>query len=242
MNRTTHSIFTPTELTTFAVPTEIFDKLLLSDTGASAVLVYLYILRRAESGGPIVRIHTGDALNDIGISRPVFYEARNALAKAKLIRARETDKQGVWHYEIRDGNGRKLPTFDDYVVFADLTSAQLEAYYADRLGINRAPGQDTSGNPLFACPFHSSHNNRPTLRVTVDNAKHHGRYICGDSRKCGKRGGLVDFEMAIASQKGRNISKREAASAVRAFMLSNANVEPHPAVADLLESPSSVVL
>lgn len=240
--RSSHSIFIPTDLDTFDVPVEIFDTLLASPkAGANAVLVYLYILRRAMSDGPLVRFHTGEALNDIGISRPVFYESRDALVAVKLIRAKETEKQGVWQYEIRDGNGRKLPTFDDYVVFADLTAAQLETYYADRLRVARAPGQDASGNPLFTCPFHSSTRNRPSLRITVDGGKHHGRYICGESRRCGKRGGLVDFEIAMASQQGRSISRREAANAVRAFMMGIGS-EPHPAVIDLLEIPSPAAL
>jgi hypothetical protein len=234
-----HSIFAPSELDTFNVPIDIFDNLLASsDAGANSVLVYLYILRRALSDGPVVRFHTGEALADIGISRPVFYDSRDALIAAKLVRAKETSKQGVWEYEVRDPKGKKLPTYEDHVVFAELTAAELESYYSDRLGVKHAPAQDTGGNPLFVCPFHADTRSKPTLRVTVDGDAHHGRFICG-SRRCGKRGGLIDFEVEMARKQRRELTKSQAARAVRAFMVSNRSDEEsqNPIVKELMEMP-----
>jgi hypothetical protein len=142
------------------VPAAVFNRLLTDPkVKMSTTILYAYILSKADS--PMVRIYTGDALNDTGLSRPVFIEARETLVAAKLIKAKETTKQGVWEYEIRSEHGGKLATFEDFIVFRDLAAEQIEAYYASRLGVKKAPGQKSDNNLLFYCPFHSEKGSDP---------------------------------------------------------------------------------
>lgn len=231
----TSNIFRPSEVDTFAVPTAVFNRLLADhDMKISAVILYAYILSKAES--PTVRIYTGDALNDTGLSRPVFAEARETLVTSKLIMAEETSKQGVWQYEIRSEKGGKLATYEDFVVFRDLPCKYIEAFYANRLGVKKAPGKQSDDRLLFHCPFHTSAASKPTLTVTVDNGQYHGRYICG-KKHCGKRGGLIEFEQAMSEKSGEHLTKTQASHSVRSFMVDRLRPDEaeHPAIKEMRE-------
>lgn len=224
MSKTTN-IFRPSDVATFAVPVNVFYRLLADpDVKVSTTLLYAYILSKAVS--PTVRIYTGDALNDTGLSRPVFIEARNALIAARLIKAVESMKQGVWQYEILSEHGGKLPTYEDFIVFRDLAPELIEAYYSDRLGVSKAAGKKSDGDLLFHCPFHTETGGNPKARltVTVDGGQYHGRFICGKSR-CARRGGMIEFEQAMAKRHGNELAKSQASQLVRSFMVTRLRPE-----------------
>jgi hypothetical protein len=220
----TTNIFRPSDVDTFAVPVAVFNRLLNNpDVKISAAVVYAYILSVAAS--PTVRIYTGDALNDTGLSRPVFIEARETLIAAKLINAVETTKQGVWQYELLSENGGKLPTYEDFIVFRDLAPEHIEAYYSDRLGVSSAPEKLQDESLRFVCPFHTEQDGKNRLTVTIDRGEGlHGRFICGKNR-CGRHGGLIEFEQAMAKRRGNELTKSQAAQFVRSFMVTRLRPE-----------------
>src|SRR5579871_6551750 len=165
---TSTNIFKAGEEPTFAVSVPVFQKLLSSgETQASTVLLYTYLLSKAK--GPLLRVHTGELLAETGLSRQTYINARDQLRKLNLITCEETAKQGVWQYELLGSEGGKLPTFADYIKFADLSASDLEAYYANRLGVTSAPDVDPNGNLKFHCPFHFSTKLRlRSLQVTIN--------------------------------------------------------------------------
>lgn len=232
----TVNIFRPSDANTFAMPAKIIERILTDpEMKHTTAIAYLYIVSQAKA--PIVRIHTGDMLNDTGLSRPVFIEAREALLDARLIKAEETSKQGVWKYEILSEHGGKLPTHDDYIVFKELGRELIEAYYSDRLGVNGVAGRPKDGRVLFRCPFHKGMNvkPKPTLTVTVDGGEHHGRFFCG-YKKCQRNGGLIQFEQWYSEKKtGTSLDPKQAAQSVRAFMVERMQPaeEEHPAIASI---------
>lgn len=208
---------------TFAVPQSAFDRLLLSEgVQHSAVVLYAYLLRHAS--GPVSRLHVGQIQEMTGMSRQTYLTARNQLRdEMRLIACRETARRGFWEFEFLN-DGRKLATYGSYVKFSDLTPTQIEAFYANRLDISRAPGQDASGDLHFVCPFHVSMKAKPTMRVTASGGDHQGRFICGN-RRCGKRGGLLDFEQRLAAINGMTMSRQEAIARVTAFFTEEADRE-----------------
>ena len=218
MSKTTN-IFRPSEVDSFAVPHGVFNRLLTDpEVKVTTVIVYAYLLSKASS--PTVRIYIGDALNDTGLSRPVFIEARVALVAMNLVKAEETSKQGVWNFEILSERGGKLPTYEDFVVFRDQPVEIITAYYCDRLGVRHPPEVLHNGNLRFACPFHVERAGKHSLTVTLDrNNGLHGRFICGKDR-CGRRGGMIEFEQAHAVKQDRHLTKSQASQAVRSFIVS----------------------
>jgi hypothetical protein len=204
---------------TFAVAQSTFRKLLESPkTKPTAVLLYAYLLSKAN--GPLFRVHIGELQYETGLSRPTYIHARDTLVKLNLISCKETARQGVWLFEVLGEKGCKLPTYEDYIKFDEVSAADIEAYYSDRLGVSSAPNTDATGNLKFVCPFHSSFSLRAlTLHVTLSPGDGlHGRWICG-SKRCKRRGGLIEFEQAMAAKNGLGLTKREAAQKVRSFFV-----------------------
>jgi hypothetical protein len=216
----------------FSVP--IILKLQTSpDSKLSTLALYMGLLTRAT--GPLFRVPTGELLEQTGLSRPVLIAARNQLSNPKglnLIRCAETTKQGVWEYELLNEKGGKLATFADFVVFRDQPAEFIKAYYCDRLGVTDCL-EDSEGNLLFVCPFHSSTKDKPTLKVTIAHGEDfHGRFICGNRRRCRKNGGLIAFESAMAEKRGEVLTQTQAAQLVRTFIVGMMQVdEEHPAIA-----------
>jgi hypothetical protein len=231
---------------TFAISVPILEKILSQPKHKDiSTLLYVYLLSRAD--GPTFRVHIADIIEHTGMSRPTVMKARNALRDdLKMIQfTTEAGSKGYSLYELLNVNGGKLATFEDYVKFNELRADVIEAYYASRLNVTKAPGQDASGNLLFGCPFKLHTKSKPTLQVTI-NVGHqfHGRFVCGHPRCVGQHGGMVDFEQAMAEKRGRMISTSQAAQAVRSFVVGRMNGDhlPHPAVAGLMEQSEAAVI
>jgi len=235
------NIFAAGNISTAALPLPMFDRLLATDgVKPSTVLLYVYLVRRAT--GPTFRLHMGTILAETGFSRPTYREAREQLRTLNLIRCWELPgTQGWWEFELLTNHGTTLPTYEDYVHFSDLPADEIEAYYADRLGVSEASGQDADGSLLFDCPFGHT-GKKPTLKVTIDGGDHHGRFIC-NNRRCGRHGGMIGFEQMIARQAGRDLSNTQAGQAVRGFFVGRrrpvderlSDGPTHPIVAELTE-------
>jgi hypothetical protein len=234
------NIFRAGAESTFAISLPILRKLLLNpETRTSTVALYVYLVSKAD--GPQFRVHVGTILADTGLSRQTYLTSRDELRTQDFIRFAETQKQGVWNFELLSDTGGKLATFEDYIRFSELPNETIEAYYAHRLQAKSIGQQD--GSFLFPCPFHSQARSKPTLRVTADGGEHHGRFIC-NAKRCGRHGGLVALEQAMAERQGQSISKTEAAQAVRSFAVSRQRGDhlPHPAILDLEEVDPSITI
>jgi len=244
-------IFGAGNISTAALPLPMFDRLLETDgVHCSTILLYVYLVRRAT--GPTFRLHTGNILADTGLSRQTFLTAREALRSAGLLLYRETRKQGMWTYELLGTDGGALPMHSDRVRFADLSPEDIEAFFANRLGVSGVPARTPDGHPVFDCPFHVSKSERQqrTLRVTTDaGSENNGRYIC-NHRKCKRTGGLIQFEMEMAAKQGNPRDFAQSTRAVNRFFMSRrpsrqdadllAPEGPHPTLAELTEDEENV--
>jgi len=205
---------------------------LLARSKSTTQTLYMCLLTRAT--GPTFLAHTGELLEETGLSRQTFLNARDELLNPKglnLIRCTETTKQGVWRYELLNERGGKLATYGEWVVFNELPTESIKAYYCYRLDVATCD-EDTQGNLRFNCPFHSMTKSKPTLQVTIAPGDGlHGRFICGDGKRCGRRGGLIDFELAMAAKSGEQLTDKQAGHQVRVFMASMVNADlPNPAL------------
>jgi len=236
---------------TFGLSLPIFEKLLAADVKGRPSVIQLYVYFVSKATAPSVRLHTGDILHETRMSRPTFLQARDTLCSLKLIRARETNRQGFWEYEFRTKSGHALPTFDGFVDFKKVPADEIEAFYADRMGFKMAQGEAPGGNLLFDCPFHvaATPKKQRTLTVTIDGGEYHGHFICNNS-KCKRHGGFIHFEKMLAEQQGKDITWDEAKRSVVSFLSSRnwaadqgLTDESNPALKELLEPlPLNVTL
>jgi hypothetical protein len=235
------NIFSASETPTFATPVALFDKLLiLPDVQPSAILLYVYLVRSAET--PTFRMHTGTILAATGLSRHTFIAARRYLMQKDFIRCEETELQGWWHFEILGEGGSVLPTYDGYLSFAETTAEEIEYFYCTHLGLTKAPARESNGDFLFGCPFHLHSETKLPLRVQVGE-KYHGHFICSDSRRCGRRGGFIEFRQAWAlKQAGKQVTRDEAARAARTLILNHRSMKAEPAPTTRTTSVAEVAM
>lgn len=218
-------------------------KLLSADVAGRANVFLLYVYLVSKASAPSFRLHTGDALLETGLSRQTFANARDSLCGLKLLRARETKKLGVWEYELLTTSGHPLPTFDGFVDFRKIPADDVEAFYAERLGLQMAQDRAPNAvNLLFDCPFHvaATPKKQQTMVVTIDGGEYHGHFTCNNT-KCKRHGGFIHFEKLLAEQQGRDITFDEARRSVVSFFggrrwaaANGFDNEPNPHLVELL--------
>jgi hypothetical protein len=206
------NVFAAGGYSTFAVPVELFQRLLSEeDVQDSVVVLYVFLLSRATA--PKFRLHVGEILAATGLSRGTLVKARKYLTNRRYIRCSEVkERNGWWVWEICGDDGT-LPTYEGYVSYADLTDSEIEKYYRNRL--NDLPERDAAGDLKFSCPFCVHSPNKRPLRVSIS-GRYRGRFICG-SKPCGRRGGFIDLEKWRAKRHGQELTDKRAVDLVSAF-------------------------
>ena len=214
MSRTIQNVFQEGAYPIFSKSKEIAAKLRANRVKHSTLALYDYIVDMAK--GPTVRLTTSIVLAEVNINPNTYRAARKELIENKVIRAKEVSK-GIWEFELLSPEGRALPTSEYFIVFKELSPKDVTDYYEDRLG-KPVEGRDSKGNILFTCPF--CHFKKPLFMVTLDGSDHHGRYICGNNKKCGRHGGMIDLEQALVKHRsGKVLGYDTAKQKARSFFL-----------------------
>ncbi len=231
------NIFRAGEYSTFAIARETFNKLLYAPKiKPSTVVLYLYLLREAKH--PLLRLHTPTITEQTGLDRKTVRRAVQDLIDLKLllIDPNEESAKGFVLYELLNETGGKIPLSENWVEFKELTDQQVEAFYADRLGVLKAPGYKEGRDVLlFKCPFCAHSPNKHPFQVTLNKGgDYHGHFLCG-SKNCGKKGGMIHFQVLLEGKRGNMMSGPQAGRLVRAFLTSQIKGEdaPHPALLEM---------
>lgn len=216
------NIFRHTALAYYQLPEAAMESGVLAELSLSALRLYLYLLYRAQkTSNTMVKLTASDAMK-VGLSLRSVQSAREELIECKLIAA--TQGRRGYTYELLDPvSGRTLEIIED---LSKVAPEVVGEYFMEHLA-----GHDPqeTGQGLHAwCPFHPKTSERAhPLHVTFDRG---GAFKCNrdwhlpkedkDINPSCKRGGIVDFEIAMAEKSGLTLSKNQAYGRVIATELS----------------------
>jgi hypothetical protein len=203
------NVFRYTPTTYFQTPEVVIESGVWARLIPSARSLYTLILYLAQRNSrPVVSVTASDAAK-VGLSVNSVKAARECLVRHKLIAATRTSDG--YSYEILDAStGNGLEPIED---LSKVDEVVVREYFLHKLS-GYDPDELHHGLRL-RCPFHPSTKQRQKpFHVTFLDG---GGFKCHD---CDHKGGIIDFEIAMASKGGEHLSRNKAFGQVRQALLS----------------------
>lgn len=204
------NIFQFTTATYFQIPESVIESGKWARLTPSAKDLYTLLLYYAQKHTVTTIMLTAKDMTLVGMGRNSLTGAVASLEAAQLVIA-ERGSRG-YTFELRDPvTGEALEKIED---IAKVSPEIVEQYWLDHLG-DRSHTEYADGLAVN-CIFHDEKKDRDrNLSITFSNG---GAYHC---HRCGGKGGILDFEIALAAKDGEKISRNQAYSRVRAAHLRN---------------------
>lgn len=205
------NVFQFTTATYFQIPESVIESGKWARLTPSAKDLYTLLLYYAQKNTVTTIMLTAKDMLLVGMGRNSLSDAIDSLQDDEKLIIAERGSRG-YTFELRDPvTGEELERIED---ITKVSPEIVAMYWLDHLG-NRSHAEFAGGLSV-RCIFHEEKKDRDrNLSVTFSDG---GAFHC---HRCGEKGGILDFEIAVAAKDEEKINRNQAYSRVRTAHLRN---------------------